>query len=83
MNQQDQPLPDPALLTIRQVCARTSLSRTLIYKLIKAGTFPEPVKVSPGVNRWRAVDIEAWIAALEPGAANRGDDMRRDTGTAA
>lgn len=49
------------LLARRDVEARTSLSRTSIYRLAKAGQFPKPVQITQNRVGWRADDIEAWI----------------------
>ena len=59
----EEPLPEAALMAIRQVCARTSLGRTLIYQLVKAGKFPAPIKIGRA-SRWRIADVEQWIAKL-------------------
>lgn len=36
-------------------------SRTTLWRMIKAGTFPAPVKLSPGVTAWRVEAVMAWI----------------------
>jgi len=40
------------------------LSRSEIYRRVKLGTFPKPVKLSANVTAWRSTDIEAWIKNL-------------------
>ena len=52
-----------ALLRIDAVCSVVSLSRATIYRLMAAGTFPQPVRITPRCMRWRAEDIAAWSAA--------------------
>lgn len=52
----------PALIEIKQVMHISSLSRASIYRGIKAGTFPSPVRVSAGRVAWRTADIDAWCA---------------------
>lgn len=48
-------------LTDRQVAARYGVSRTSIWHWVKHNPgFPSPVKLSPGFNRWRVADLEAW-----------------------
>ncbi|TYB81761.1 AlpA family phage regulatory protein [Maritimibacter fusiformis] len=39
--------------------------RTWVWRMLKRSDFPRPLKLSPGVTRWRAEDIEAWIAEKE------------------
>lgn len=42
----------------------TGISRAHIYRLIKAGSFPEPIPLlSTRVVVWLASEIDAWIAA--------------------
>ena len=51
-----------AFLNEKQVCERTSLSRSTIWRLRQAGDFPEPVKITERRVAYRAEDVEAWIA---------------------
>lgn len=55
------------LRRIGQVQADTGLSRSAVYRLLKLGEFPEPVKLSdsPGAAAiaWASNEIDAWIAA--------------------
>ena len=54
-----------SLLTIEQVCERTTLGRTSIYERLREDeTFPKPVRPTKRTVRWRASDIDNWIAAL-------------------
>lgn len=56
----------PALLSRRSVEAITSISRSSIYRLLKAGEFPTPVRVSANRIAWREADIRLWIEARQP-----------------
>lgn len=38
-----------------------------VWRWVKAGTFPKPVRISPGVTAWRVEDVEAFRQALERG----------------
>jgi prophage regulatory protein len=46
---------------------QTSLDITTIYRKMKAGTFPQPVRVGKRRVAWRESDIAAWQAGLEVG----------------
>jgi prophage regulatory protein len=46
---------------------QTSLDITTIYRRMKAGTFPQPVRVGKRRVAWRESDISAWQASLEVG----------------
>lgn len=36
-------------------------SRATLWRRIKDRSFPQPVKVSKGINVWRADEIKAWL----------------------
>jgi prophage regulatory protein len=55
-------VPD-ALLRIQTVTALTGLSVSTIYRLVAAGTFPQPRRLGARCTRWRAGDVTAWLAA--------------------
>lgn len=54
-------------LTMRDVTERLPLHRTTIYKLIRAGTFPSPVQLSPGRSAFRERDVDQYLANCRPG----------------
>lgn len=41
---------------------RYPFSPATIWRWIKAGTFPAPVRLGPGIVAWRESDLEAWEA---------------------
>ncbi len=49
------------LLTRREIEQRTGLSRSTIYRKMREGTFPVPLKVSERAVRWRERDIRAYV----------------------
>ena len=49
------------LLRRREVEELTGLSRASIYRLMRSGSFPLPVRVSATAVRWKASDIAVWI----------------------
>ena len=55
-------LPD-ALLKIQTVGTDTGLSASSIFRKTAAGEFPEPVRLGARCTRWRAADVQAWLAA--------------------
>lgn len=40
-------------------CANT------IWRWVRKGIFPAPVKLGPGTTAWKIEDVEAWLAARE------------------
>lgn len=51
------------ILRLRQVIARTGLSRSTIYDQISNDKFPKQVSLGPKSVGWIEKEIEAWIAA--------------------
>ncbi len=50
------------LLTRPQVEARCGLSRSSVYRLMREGLFPEPIRVGRRAVRWPASEIDEWLA---------------------
>ena len=55
--------PEPKLLRIQDVVARTQLSKGTISRLERQGLFPPRLKLGR-CARWRTTDIDDWLAAL-------------------
>ena len=53
------------------VRAKVALSRSQIYSLIAAGTFPRPVKLGARASAWIADEIDTWISSRV--AVSRGE----------
>ena len=43
-----------------QLAARFAVSRITIWRWARKGTFPQPIKLTPGCTRWRLADVEHW-----------------------
>jgi prophage regulatory protein len=55
--------PTPTvLLKPAEVQRRLTLDRVTIWRKVRAGTFPEPIKISENRIAWREADVEAFIA---------------------
>ncbi len=50
-----------SILRLPQVKARTGLSRSLIYLLIKEGKFPKQVNLGDRAVGWLESEIDSWI----------------------
>lgn len=57
----------PVLIRFAEVSALTCLSRSTIYKLMRAGTFPQPIRPSPRATAWFRDEITAWVIAQREG----------------
>lgn len=49
------------LLRISEVEAIAGIKKSFIYREIRAGSFPAPLKITAKMSRWNASDIEEWI----------------------
>lgn len=52
------------LLRLPSVENKTGLSKSEIYRRIKAGTFPVPIKLGARAVAWPAAQIDAWVNDL-------------------
>lgn len=69
--------PDDRLLRREEVEARCGIARTTIYRLMREGRFPEPVKVGERAVRWPESEIKGWLASLTRATGETGYDSRR------
>lgn len=60
----NQILPVGPLLRRSSVETETGLSKSEIYRRIKLGTFPAPLKLGVRAVAWKATEIDAWIKSL-------------------
>jgi prophage regulatory protein len=40
-------------------------SSPTLWRMVKSGNFPRPVKLSPRVTAWRVEDVRAWMMARD------------------
>jgi prophage regulatory protein len=57
------------LLLLPDVVERVRLSRPTIFRLRRAGIFPEPVLLGARRLAWRGEDVERYLASLAPAPA--------------
>jgi prophage regulatory protein len=63
----DQPLD--RLINKWELETRTSLDITTIYRKMKAGTFPQPIRIGKRRVAWKASDVQRWQDGLPVGVA--------------
>lgn len=51
------------VLRVPQVLERVPFRRTTLYQEVRAGRFPQPLKLTPKAIGWLEVEVDAWIAA--------------------
>ena len=49
------------ILRLPAILKLTGLCRTTIWRMVKAGTFPQPVQLGARAVGWRASDVEEWL----------------------
>jgi prophage regulatory protein len=49
------------LISAKVVMVKTSKSRTSLWRSVKEGTFPPPVRISAGRVGWLEEAVDAWI----------------------
>jgi predicted DNA-binding transcriptional regulator AlpA len=54
-------LPDSAQLTVKDVAAYISVSAATVWRWVKEGKLPEPVRHSKRCTRWRCGDVRRAI----------------------
>lgn len=67
-DQHSQPVPI-SFLREREILARFPVSRAHWWRGIKAGDYPQPVKLSKSITAWRRDEIEALFQRLASGGA--------------
>lgn len=55
-------------LRFPKVADKTGLSKTHLYRLVQAGKFPKPIKLSERVSAWDEAAIDSWLAAKFDGS---------------
>lgn len=51
------------LIRPNEVLRRIGLRRTSLYRLIRAGDFPKPIKLTEQATAWPESEVDAWIDA--------------------
>ena len=46
-------------------------SRSTLWRQVKAGTFPAPIKISDGVTAWLKSDLDLWANQFKGGQGER------------
>ena len=59
------------MLRREEVEERVGISRSAIYRLMRAGEFPAPQRVGLRAVRWRESDLEAWLASRPHATGNK------------
>lgn len=55
-------LPETGFVRQRLLLRFVPFSKSTLWRRVKAGDFPAPIRLSAGVTAWRAEDVHRWIA---------------------
>lgn len=53
------------LIKLSEVAKRIGLGKTMIYKMVKDGSFPKPYKLNGAATRWSEQEVAAWIVEVK------------------
>ena len=67
---------DTRILREREVCQRTGLSRMTIRRKMKAGQFPQSVRLGENSVGWVELEVQGWINALVAERTAAGDKSK-------
>ena len=59
------------MLRLRSVERMTGLSKSTLYRLIRKGSFPAPLRLTRKAVRWRREEVNEWLS-LRPRGGGRG-----------
>lgn len=48
--------------SVNQIAQRYDVSTASVWRWVRLGKFPKPVKLGPNTTRWREDDIASWEA---------------------
>jgi len=73
-------MPDEALIRLAMLLALNLLpfSASTLWRKVRRGAFPAPIKVSPNVTAWRVRNVRAWLA--DPATYANAQNMRATRG---
>ena len=54
---------------VNQLTKLIPISKASVWRKVKEGTFPKPVKLGERITAWRMDEIEAWLVARHEEAA--------------
>ncbi len=55
-------LPDTGFVRQGLLLRFVPFSKSTLWRRVKAGDFPAPVKLSTGITAWKAEEVRSWIS---------------------
>jgi predicted DNA-binding transcriptional regulator AlpA len=69
-----------AFLRKPDLVSATSLSYSTLYRLIRMGRFPAPIRLSERTSAWRASDVLDWINSHAAGNGTQAEAVTKKGG---
>lgn len=66
-------MPDDALLSVREIGALAGRSRSSVWRDVKEGYLPQPVRVGPKSARWRIKDVRRYMGVASSTRLSKGE----------
>ena len=60
-------LPSQGFLRLRMILPYVGFSQATLWRKVKDGTFPKPIKISERITAWRAEEVNYWIEHVSNG----------------
>lgn len=54
-------LPPQGMSRASQILPLLPFGKSSLWKFIKSGQFPKPVRITGGITAWRNADVLAWL----------------------
>lgn len=67
-SQKTDPLQSGYNLRVSALAPRLGISKNQIWRLVRQGKFPKPIKLSEKVTVWKADDVLAWLDSKQQAA---------------
>lgn len=61
------PLPEIGFVRERELLRIVPFSHATLWRWVRSGNFPAPVKLGERITAWRTEDVRAWMASRPSG----------------
>jgi excisionase family DNA binding protein len=61
-------IPTRRYLRAQELAERLAVHRTTLWRWVRGGHFPHPVRLGPNTVAWDCAQIDAWLAARDVAA---------------
>ena len=76
-------LPDSAFIRQDALMVVFPFSESQLWRMVRDGQFPRPVKMSPRVTAWKVRDVRVWLAERPLAGGKNPKKQQREQGAAA